>query len=64
MRLWIDVGLDESARAVNDARRLSTLLSNLAPRGLDMRYVEARGAGHNEAAWASRLPRALRYLFG
>ena len=27
------------------------------------RYVEDEGAVHNERAWASRLPRALAFLF-
>ncbi len=28
----------------------------------DLRYVEEEGAGHNEAAWAARLPNLLRFL--
>jgi len=29
---------------------------------LQLRYVEDRGAGHNEAAWAGRFERAIRWL--
>ncbi len=30
----------------------------------DLRYVVGRGAAHNEAAWAQRLPGAFRFLLG
>jgi predicted alpha/beta superfamily hydrolase len=32
--------------------------------GRDLMYVEEEGAVHNEAAWAERLPRLLRFLLG
>lgn len=32
--------------------------------GVDLKHVEAAGAVHNEAAWAARLPDALRFLVG
>jgi hypothetical protein len=31
--------------------------------GRDLHYEEAEGAGHNEAAWASRFGRVLEYMF-
>ena len=31
--------------------------------GLDLRYVEAEGAVHNETAWAKRVPAVLEFLF-
>jgi hypothetical protein len=30
--------------------------------GQDLLYVEDKGAGHNEAAWAYRLPEAIKFL--
>lgn len=45
------------------ARRLRRLLlSQGSVEGRDLHYVEDRHAGHNEAAWAARLPEALRFL--
>jgi hypothetical protein len=32
--------------------------------GRDLMYVEEEGAVHNEAAWAERLPKLLRFLLG
>jgi hypothetical protein len=32
--------------------------------GRDIRYVVDEGATHSEAAWAARLPGALRFLLG
>ena len=30
---------------------------------VDLSYVEIKGAGHSEAAWAARVEPALRFLF-
>ena len=62
-RVWVDMGLDEGASMVADARALADAL---VARGWDarrVRYVEAEGAGHDEAAWAARAPAMLRFLF-
>jgi hypothetical protein len=32
--------------------------------GHDLLYVVARGAAHNEEAWAKRMGRELRFLLG
>ena len=31
--------------------------------GLDLAYLEVKGADHSEAAWAARVEPALRFLF-
>lgn len=64
-RLWMDVGTaegeDAEARAayVAGARRMSELLTR---RGWTHRFRVVEGAAHHEAAWAERLPEALRFL--
>lgn len=74
-RLYLDVGSEEGNRtwvrrqqgwpsdAVTRCRRMVRLLERrgYVP-GEDLLYVEESGAGHNEAAWARRLPLALRFL--
>ncbi len=57
-RLYLDNGTRESS-----ARKLhATLLARGWRDGQDMRYVVEAEAEHNEAAWARRLPDALRFL--
>jgi len=59
-RLYLDNGTRESS-----ARKLhATLLARGWRDGQDMRYVVEPEAEHNEAAWARRLPDALRFLLG
>ncbi len=60
-RLWLDVGLDEGAGAVDGARRLRAALQ---ARGWPPAYLEQPGAGHDEAAWAARVEPMLRFLHG
>jgi predicted alpha/beta superfamily hydrolase len=44
-------------------RRMHDLLARRGYRpGQDLLYVEDKGAGHNEAAWAYRLPEAIKFL--
>jgi enterochelin esterase-like enzyme len=68
MRLWVDIGLDEGAKAVGDARRLAKLLAQLNTRParptFELSYIEEPGANHSERSWAGRFGRALTYLFG
>ena len=67
-KIWLDMGTEEGSRpkrTLKDARMLRDLL---VKRGWrledDMIYIEDEGAGHNESAWASRLPFVFRFLFG
>lgn len=78
-RIYMDVGTREGAprgrdplelrgepgayvRLVRDVRDI--LVRKGYREGPDLRYVEEEGALHNEAAWAARLPSALRFLLG
>lgn len=60
-RLWLDIGLLEGDEAVAGVRRLRQAL---ADSGWDSRYLEQPGAGHDEAAWAARVPQMLLHLHG
>lgn len=64
LRIWLDIGTKESARAVPDARALrDSLIKKGWQSGVDLAYVEAEGAEHNESAWAERAGAMLRFLF-
>jgi len=63
-RLWVDIGTREGDEAVPDARLLrDALLRKGWRQGVDLAYVEAEGAVHNEAAWAKRVPAILEFLY-
>jgi predicted alpha/beta superfamily hydrolase len=59
-RLWLDMGSEEGAQAVQGARDLRDAL---ARHGWPAQYTEAAGEGHDEAAWARRVPAMLRFLY-
>lgn len=62
-RVHLDMGGLEWRGMTADARRLrDTLLAQGLLEGRDLHYVEERYAPHREAAWARRLPGALRFL--
>jgi predicted alpha/beta superfamily hydrolase len=78
-RIYVDVGTNEGrprnrdpldlrgspggyVQMVRDARDL--LVRKGYREGRDLMYVEEEGAVHNEAAWAERLPKLLRFLLG
>lgn len=64
LTIWLDIGTGEGGRTVRDARALRDELvrAGWAP-GADLQYCEIPEAGHNEAAWASRVRPFLKYLF-
>jgi predicted alpha/beta superfamily hydrolase len=63
-RVYVDIGTREGRGAVPDARALRDALVRKGWReGVDLRYVEAQGAVHNEVAWAARMPAVLEFLF-
>jgi len=63
-RIWLDVGTAEGRDTLRNARALKALLLEKGwADGDDLRYVEARGAPHSEAAWAARIGPILEYLF-
>ncbi|HEX9365560.1 MAG TPA: alpha/beta hydrolase-fold protein [Vicinamibacterales bacterium] len=61
-RIYLDVGTNEGAGTLRDARMLNRLLRRKGYRGDSLRYLEAQGHGHREDDWAWRLPRALEFL--
>ncbi len=61
-RLWLDMGSEEGATALPLARRLHTALRERGWGDGALRYTEAPGAGHDEAAWAARVEGMLRFL--
>jgi predicted alpha/beta superfamily hydrolase len=64
LRIWLDIGTKESARALPDARALRDGLIKKGWRlGEDLVYFEAEGAEHTESAWAERVAPMLRFLF-
>jgi len=64
LRIWLDIGTDEGKKSVLDARALRNELVRAGwVIGDDLHYFEMPDAGHNEAAWASRVGPFLKYLF-
>lgn len=62
-RIYLDVGRREGEETLADARRLRDLLLAKGYRkGDQLRYVEDRAGGHEEAAWGNRLRAALPFL--
>jgi predicted alpha/beta superfamily hydrolase len=64
VRIWLDMGTAEGARHLRDADRLYRLLEKRGWRdGVDLMYMKAKGAVHDEEAWARRFGDVLRFLF-
>jgi predicted alpha/beta superfamily hydrolase len=62
-RIYLDVGRREGAETLEDARRLRDLLLAKGYRNREqVRYVEDRAGGHEEAAWGHRIRAALPFL--
>jgi len=59
-RIWLDIGTGEGDAVVASVRALRDVLSE---RGWPVRYTEAAGAAHDEAAWAGRVEPMLRFLY-
>ncbi|HZT42232.1 MAG TPA: alpha/beta hydrolase-fold protein [Chthonomonadaceae bacterium] len=70
LRIWLDIGTaeapdpDDARSVVQDARQLRDALIARGWRlDVDLKYVEAEGAKHNEQAWAQRVPNILKFLY-
>ena len=64
LRIWLDMGTAEGARHLRDADMLEHLLVERGWKiGVDLAYVKARGAVHDEVAWSDRFGDVLRFLF-
>jgi predicted alpha/beta superfamily hydrolase len=66
-RIWLDAGTEEGefpGQVIADLELLrAALLEKGWREGVDLRYGEFQGAGHNERAWAARFGDVLQYLF-
>lgn len=69
-RIWLDMGTAEgrtagaNERLLKGVRSLRDTLVNCGwVLGHDLRYLEADGAQHNEAAWGARVEPMLTFLF-
>jgi predicted alpha/beta superfamily hydrolase len=70
LRIWLDIGTNEDATAaesqqtVDDTRALRDALTAKGwALDTDLKYFEAEGARHNEAAWAARTEQILEFLY-
>ena len=63
-RVWLDMGLGEGPVMIKKCDELHRLLERRGWRdGIEMQYLRAPGARHNEDAWAKRVDPFLRFLF-
>jgi predicted alpha/beta superfamily hydrolase len=64
LKIWLDAGTNEGGGTLQNVRMLKNALIRRGwAHGGDLRYVEAQGADHSEAAWAARVGGALEFLF-
>ncbi len=64
LRIWLDMGTAEGLRHLRDTDLLHQRLLKRGWRDhIDLAYQRDPGAVHDELAWASRFPNALRFLF-
>lgn len=68
MKIWLDMGAREgsdAAQGLENARDLKrALLQRGYAEGANFHYQEDAQGGHNEQAWAYRLPAAMKFFFG
>jgi predicted alpha/beta superfamily hydrolase len=66
-KIWLDIGTCEGqspAICIKNAEDLRDALVSKGWRpGIDLKFVEDQGAGHNEKAWGHRMRDALKFLF-
>ena len=64
LKIWLDMGTQESESGVADAEALRDALETKGwIEGDDLMYTEIRGATHSEDAWSKRVGPFLEYLF-
>jgi predicted alpha/beta superfamily hydrolase len=63
-KIWLDIGDEESARAVADVALLrDALIERCWAPGKDLHCAVVERAAHNEAAWGERVGDFLKFLF-
>lgn len=64
LRIWVDMGLREGRRHVENAQLLRAGLVKAGwIEGEDLHYEEVAGGTHSEASWGARFGRVLQWLF-
>jgi predicted alpha/beta superfamily hydrolase len=63
LKIWLDIGTEEGRLEVKRARLLRDALLAKGWRAPRLRYLEALGAVHDEAAWGDRAGDVLEFLF-
>lgn len=64
LKVWLDIGAAEGQRQVRDVGMLYRQMLRQGWRdGMDLQCFVAENAEHNEAAWAARFDRVLKFLF-
>ena len=62
--IWLDIGTAEGSGTIQDTRALhDSLMKKGWTENGDLRYLEAEGAVHDEAAWSERVGPMLEFLF-
>jgi predicted alpha/beta superfamily hydrolase len=68
LKIWLDMGWKEGSDAAEGLQNARDLKSALESRGYqegkNLGYFEDQEGGHNEQAWAYRLPMAFKFLMG
>ncbi len=60
----LDVGTEEGSQSIAETKELRDVLVKKGwKKDSDLKYFEAKGAEHNEKAFARRAPEVLKYLF-
>lgn len=66
-KIWLDIGTCEGqdpAACIKNAKDLrDALVGKGWQPGVDLKFIEDQGAGHNERAWGYRMRDALKFLF-
>lgn len=64
LRIWLDIGTAEGNDRLSDVRQLrDALIAKGMQPDVELKFVEAKGAEHDEKAFAERARQVLEYLF-
>lgn len=64
LRIWLDIGTSEGDQAVREVKEMrNALIAKGWTVDSDLKFLEAKGAEHNEKAFAQRAGEVLKYLF-
>lgn len=64
LRIWLDIGKQEGIRIKHQVRAMKEmLLAQGWQMGVDLNYLEVPKARHEEAAWAARFDKVIKFLY-